>query len=230
MNQLITEGIILSRTNYGEADRIITLLTPDHGKLRLMAKGVRKINSKLAGGIELFCTSNISFIKGRGEIGTLTSTRLIKYYSNIVSDIGRVEQGYSFIKLLNKTTEDMPEPEYYNLMQQAFAALDDFKINAQLINAWFWAQLLKIAGHTPNLTTDGSSNKLEAELNYNFDLDTMNFFVSDKGSYGDKHIKLLRLCFSSHSPDVLERIKGLDAYLPETATLTQAMLKKHIRI
>ena len=54
MNQLVTDGIVLSRVNYGEADRIIKLLTPEAGKLSLMARGVRKPKSKLAGGIELF--------------------------------------------------------------------------------------------------------------------------------------------------------------------------------
>lgn len=48
--QQVTDAIILTRTDYGEADRIITLLTPGHGKLRLIAKGVRRIRSKLAGG------------------------------------------------------------------------------------------------------------------------------------------------------------------------------------
>ena len=62
-----TSAIILKRVDYGEADRILTLLTPDHGKLSLMAKGVRKIKSKLAGGIELFSISTITFAEGRGS-------------------------------------------------------------------------------------------------------------------------------------------------------------------
>src|ERR1700676_1640031 len=49
INQIITTGIVLRRINYMEADRIITILTPDYGKLTLFAKGVRKANSKLAG-------------------------------------------------------------------------------------------------------------------------------------------------------------------------------------
>jgi hypothetical protein len=105
MNQLTTQGIILGRTDYGEADRILTMLTPDHGKLRLMAKGVRRVRSKLAGGIELFSVSDVTYIKGRGDIGTLISTRLVRYYKYIVSDINRTMLGYDLIKLLNKVTE-----------------------------------------------------------------------------------------------------------------------------
>src|SRR5688572_3433628 len=137
MNQLVTEGIILSRTDYGEADRIITLLTPEHGKLRLMAKGVRRVKSKLAGGIELFSVSTITFVKGRGDIGTLVSTRLVKHYGRIVEDLDRTMLGYELIKQLNKVTEDHPEPAYFELLQQTFEALNDPGVPLGLIRFWF---------------------------------------------------------------------------------------------
>ncbi|MCA9330182.1 DNA repair protein RecO, partial [Candidatus Saccharibacteria bacterium] len=62
MKQIVTVGIVLARINYGEADRIVTILTPDHGKIRLLARGVRKIKSRLAGGIELFSINDLTYI------------------------------------------------------------------------------------------------------------------------------------------------------------------------
>ena len=171
MNQQNTTGIILTRTDYGEADRIITLLTPDCGKLRLMAKGVRRIKSKLAGGIELFSISNITFIKGRGDIGTLVSTRLIKHYGKIIRDIERVQLGYGLIKILNKITEDATETAYFTVLSDAFAALDDSDISSKLIECWFYAQLLRHGGFAPNLTTEASGEKLVASKKYNFSYD-----------------------------------------------------------
>lgn len=108
MNQIVTTAIVLGRTDYGEADRILTLLTPDQGKLRLLAKGVRRVKSKLAGGIELFSVSTITFVRGRGDIGALVSTRLNKHYGHIVQDLDRTMLGYELLKQLNKTTEDEP--------------------------------------------------------------------------------------------------------------------------
>ena len=102
MRRYITQGIVLTRTDYAEADRILSFLTSDHGKVRAIAKGVRKERSKMAGGVELFCVNELSFIKGRGEISTLVSSRLIKYFETIVKDINRTMYGYSFLKLLNK--------------------------------------------------------------------------------------------------------------------------------
>jgi DNA repair protein RecO len=230
MNQILTTGIILSRTDYGEADRIITVLTPDHGKLRLMAKGVRRIKSKLAGGIELFSTSHITYIQGKGEIGTLISTRLIKYYSTIVKDIDRVQLGYELIKQSNKATEDEPEAAYYGLLEQAFQALDDASIELELIRSWFQAQLLRQAGHTPNLRTDTNDRPLNADMTYNFDVEAMTFEPHGSGKYTASQIKTLRLLFSPHSPTQLEKVQGMETSLAAVAPLVRTMLQFFVRM
>lgn len=230
MKQLQTRGIVLSRTDYGEADRILTLLTPDEGKLRLMARGVRKQNSKLAGGIELFSVSDISFMRGKGEIGTLISTRLVKYYDNIVRNIERVQLGYELIKMLNKATEDQPEPEYFEIMEQAFKALDDPAIDLQLIRLWFSAQLLRQAGHSPNLHTTTNGDKLAADQIYNFNLDDMAFSPHPEGRFTSDDIKFLRLVFSGNHPHVLAKVQASDNLTANNLSLVQTMLQTYIRL
>lgn len=230
MKPLLTQGIVLSRTDYGEADRILTLLTPSRGKLRLMARGVRKPKSKLAGGIELFSTTEITYMRGRGEIGTLISARLSTYYSHIVHDIDRVQLGYELIKVLNKATEDQPEPEYFDLLQQAFAALDDAAIDLGLIRSWFEAQLLRQAGHSPNLSTDVGGQKLEPDASYNFDFDTMAFAPHPSGNFRAEHIKTLRLLFHGHPATKLQQVQGLTATLPGLTPLIRTMLTSYIRV
>jgi DNA repair protein RecO len=227
---ILTKGIILIRTDFGEADRIITVLTPDHGKLRLMAKGVRKVKSKLAGGIELFSVSDITYIAGKREIGTLISSRLEAHYGNIINDIDRVQLGYELIKTLNKATEDQPEAEYFELLNNAFAALDNPAVKSELISLWFHAQLLKEAGHTPNLKTDTNHQPLDEKQKYNIDLEAMTFSPHDKGRFDAAQIKLLRLAFSSHDALTLSQVTGLEKLIPPVGRLIQAMLATHIRI
>ena len=218
-----THGIVLSRIDYGEADRIITLLTPDHGKITLMARGVRKIKSKLAGGIELFSTSDISFVRGKGDIGTLVSTQLIKHHGNIIKDIERVQLGYELIKLLNKATEDSAEGEYFDLLDQVFKSLDDASINLDLVKVWFYAQLLTLSGHTPNMNTDNSGEKLSVDQKYNFDYDNVSFAKHPAGRFEANHIKTMRLLFSGNKPKQLSAVEGfnqnLDAIKPLVTTL-----------
>lgn len=230
MNQLTTTAIVLARTNYGEADRILTLITPDYGKLRLMAKGVRKIKSKLAGGIELFSVSNITFIRGRGDIGTLVSTRLLKHYGHIIEDIERVQLGYELIKLLNKITEDNSEPSYFELLDQSFQALDDPAIPENLVRIWFSAQLLRMGGHTPNLQTDAFGERLDPNASYEFDYDSMSFVQHDSGQLTADHIKLLRLIFNGHQPRALRQISGYQTLLVGCNPIITTMLNTLVRI
>jgi DNA repair protein RecO (recombination protein O) len=229
MNQLATKGIILSRTDFGEADKIITLLTPDSGKLRLIAKGVRRSKSKLAGGVELFSVSDITYIKGRGEIGTLISARLIQHYGRIVQDVNRTMLGYELIKQLNKVTEDSPETEYFTLLEQSFESLDDATISLELIRFWFGVQLLGQAGYSPNLYTDLNDEKLVAEVSYNFNYDTMMFDHDDNGRYNAQHIKLLRLTFNNNHPKLLANVRGSQDLLPDLLLISQALLINHIQ-
>ncbi len=230
MNGLQTKGIILSRTDFGEADRIITVLTPDYGKLRLMAKGVRKPKSKLAGGIELFSVSDLSFIRGRGEIGTLISSRLEKNYGKIVQDIERVQLGYELIKLINKATEDEPEPEYFETLQHALAALDNKEISQTLIRTWFSAQLLKLGGHSPNLKTTVNGQKLDAGTTYAFDFEAMAFIPQEKAPFAANHIKTLRLLFSTHTPEDIHKVQDISNLVSATSPLIRTMLTSYIRV
>jgi DNA repair protein RecO (recombination protein O) len=228
MKQFVTTGIILARTDYGEADRILTMLTPDRGKLRVMARGVRRVKSKLAGGIELFSVSDVTFAPGRGEIGTLVSTRLIKYYRHIVEDINRTMLGYELIKTLNKITEDEPEPAYFTLLEQTFEALDDAGIDTDLIKMWFSMQLLRHGGHTPNLQTDDAGQKLDAAAEYNFNHDRMAFTPNASGTFTADHIKFLRLGFSGNAPKILQKVQGSAGLANAAAPLVRAMLVTHM--
>jgi DNA repair protein RecO len=230
MKTINTQAIILSRIEYGEADRILTLLTPEYGKLSLIAKGVRRIKSKLAGGIELFSVSDISFIRGRGDMGTLISTRLVKHYGNIVSDVNRTMLGYDMIKMLHKATEDEPESDYFDLLEQAFEALDDSGIDLQLVRLWFLMQLLRLDGHTPNLQTDTAGTRLAADENYTFSYDDMAFATRPESQFTADHIKFLRVGFAGNRPQVMQKITGLPELLQATGPLVQTMSTTYLRI
>lgn len=229
MKQILTTAIILRRTDFGEADRILTLLTPDHGKLRLMAKGVRRIKSKLAGGIELFSVSDITYIQGRGDIGTLVSSRLVRHYGAIVKDIQRTMLGYDLIKQLNKATEDEPEADYFHLLEQSFGALDEQAIPLDLVGVWFQAQLLRLSGHTPNLTHATSGSKLEADKLYEFSFEDSSFTERPDagGTYGADDIKFLRILFSGTHPAVIAKVGGGEQLVVRTQKLVQLMAQQY---
>lgn len=231
MKYVKTLGIVLSRTNYGEADRILTFLTPGHGKVRALAKSVRKQKSKLAGGIELFSISKLNFVVGRGELYTLTGSGLAKYYANIVTDLDRTNLGYEMIRLLNKATEDATDPGYFILLENAFAALDDLKVNIDVVNLWFRCRLIRLSGHSPNLRTDINGHELASHKEYDFDFSHMAFGLAPgRGSFNSSAIKFLRLNFGSNQPRVISRIEGSPELARSCLPLANSMLQTFVRL
>jgi len=216
-HQLKTQGIVLARIDFGEADRILTVLTDNFGKISLLSRGARKAKSKLAGGIELFSESQISFIKGRGEISTLTSSRLITHYGSIVSDINRTMLGYKLLKVISKTIEDGSGQEYYQTLIKALDSLNDLELSQALVELWFYMQILKISGHTPNFEDKG-------EGKYLFDHSSFKFVTQDSGIFNSRHIKLLRLVLRSAEPKVLSNVKDIDELLDQCLVLTKTMI------
>lgn len=230
MNQIITQGIVLSRTDFQEADRILNILSPDQGKLKVIAKGARKPKSKLAGGIELLSVNDITFLPGRGEISTLVSSRMKTHFGNIVSDINRTMLAYELLKKTNRVTEDAAELEYFELLKSTLEGLDDSELSSELVELWFAVQLLQIAGHIPNLKTDFQGVSLEADKTYLFDFDQMAFTRKPNAPFAANHLKLLRLAAASETPVRLKQVKDAALFVPETLSLAQNILRQHVRI
>lgn len=202
-----TQGIVLARTNYGEADRIVTLLTRHHGKIRVMAKGVRKERSKLAGGIELFSVSDIGFVQGRGDLSTLTNSRLVTHYDGFLHDLSKIDFVYGALKLINKFTTDDAGEEYFVLIQQLFIAMNETRLALEAVSVWWYVQLSNITGHAINLESTISNQHFSPNGQYIFDSEHAGFVVSDSGHFSANHIKYLRLALL-HGPLVLANVQG----------------------
>lgn len=228
MNRYSTEGIILARTNYGEADRILTFLTPDHGKVQAIAKGVRRQKSKLAGGLELFSVSHLTLLVGKSEINTLISTKLKKHYSHIPTSLERTDAAYEMIKSVAKSTADHPEAAYFELLESGFEALDSPELDYRLSKLWFGLHLLKLTGHSPNLRTDSKGSKLERGVSYDFDSEAMCFVPVKKGHYSTNHIKLLRLAEGAAVATVLTKLGGYEGLIEQDAQHIQLLSQKYL--
>jgi DNA repair protein RecO (recombination protein O) len=218
------------RREFQEADRIITILTPDHGKVGLIAKGVRRPRSKLAGGIELFSVSDITYLPGRGELHTLVSSRLITHYANIVSDIHRTMLGYDILKRVARVTEDAAGGEYFDLLDRTLAGLDDLGLDWHVTDLWFSMQLLHITGHIPNLRTDTEGRQMDATQTYLFDFEEMGFRQQKDGPYSANHIKLIRLAYATDRPSVLKQVTDAPMCAPDALKLIHNLLRLQVRI
>lgn len=222
MNQIRTKAIILRRTNYGEADRILQLLTPADGRISAIAKGVRREKSKLAGGLELFATTDVVVLSGKGELGIVSSARLERFYGNILHDYDRLQFGYECIKQVARAVETVPEDAFYELLSQSFDYLDDATIALRLIETWFHLQLSILLGVGLNVVTDINGMKLVEDSAYQFNVSDMAFEHNPKGRFTTEHIKLLRL-LTIKSPRIVSRVKGTEPLLEDCLWLARAI-------
>lgn len=229
MKQLTTKGIVLRRTNFGEADRIITVLTTDEGKIRLLAKGVRRIKSKLAGGIELFSINDLTFMRGKSELGTLISSRLVTNFGRIVSDVDRTMFAYEVLKTIDKNTEDIFDEDYFAILAETLDAIDNLDLNTDWIKIWVNIQLLKLSGHVPNLQTDPAGLPLDPGAVFIFSFDDMAFLAHPAGEFDARAIKVLRLAVRAKTPSVLAGISAVDALRAPLAQLTKTMYVSYSR-
>ena len=112
-----TEGIVLKRKNSGEADRILTILTKDYGKLHIKAKGVRKITSRRSSHIELLNHISFAFHKGSG-LPILTEAITIENYAEIKTDLKRVGLAYHICEIIDALcAQDQENRNIFSLLQ-----------------------------------------------------------------------------------------------------------------
>lgn len=213
MTAIRTRAIVLRRTNYGEADRILQLMTPE-GKRSVMARGVRREKSKLAGGIELFGVSDVVINTGKGELGILTSARLVHYYQNIIGDYDRLQFGYEVIKQVNAASEMVDEPEWYDVLFEVIKALDAKTLPLQLTQTWFYLHHADLLGSPLSLVNDINGQALQADHRYMYDISEKGLRQAVNGELTADHIKLMRL-IQAKPLDVLVQVGGVAGILPE---------------
>lgn len=211
MKSLRTKAIVLRRTNYGEADRILHLLTPE-GRRGALARGVRREKSRLAGGIELFAISDVVIAEGRGELGIVTSARLIRFFGHILQDYDTLQFAYEAVKQIARASEAAQEPEWFDVLSEVLAALDDLSIPRQLVETWFYLHYADLLGHALNLHSDTSGRPLAADKRYAYDISEQGLRETPAGDIGAAHIKLLRLA-SVKPLKILGQVGGLEPIL-----------------
>lgn len=221
---LRTDAIMLRRTNYGEADRILQVITPDNGKISIIARGVRKEKSRLAGGIELFAVCDLVLHLGNGELATLTGAKTKQVYDKIILDYNRLQFAYEAIKQISKASEMLAESDFYELLKQVLSSLNEADVKLKIIQSWFYLSLARLLGNELNTATDNNGMKLVEDINYRFDKDEQVFAFSEQGGFRSGHIKILRL-MAHNPPEIIAKISDIDEYIDECLQVAQIAAK-----
>lgn len=145
-----TEAIIINRLNLGESDRILTLFSPEIGKIRAIAKGSRKTKSKFGGHTELFSLADFVISTGK-SLDVVNDVSLLSNYFSENPDIEKVKSAYYFAEIINRLIPDhAPHPDIYELL---IFCLDNMqKTDISLIQLIFVSRILISLGIYPELT------------------------------------------------------------------------------
>ena len=225
MATIKTRGIVIRKVNFGEADRILTILTADRGKLRVIAKGVRRTKAKLAGWLDMFADNELELAEGR-NLDIVTGANPA---NQIVTDRLSLQQTglmYYLCELVDKLIEETHDvPEVFSLLQESLSAVAEKVLSLNGLKTYFEIKLLTGLGFAPELyhcVVSGKALNEKDELRFSYRLGGV---VCDAGNQDDfalvvskDVIKLLRL-LQKYPLLAVTKIKVSDEVVKEVSGL-----------
>lgn len=145
-----TEAIVIKRVDLGEADKIVTLYTPHLGKLRAVAKGARRPQSKLGGHVELLTRSQMMLARGR-NLDIITQSQTLDSFSPLRNELWRISCALYVAELVDQfTAERIENPPLFQLLLETLSWLCQAK-EGELLLRYFELHLLHHLGYRPQL-------------------------------------------------------------------------------
>ena len=142
MFYLKDHGFVIRRINFGDSDRYITLFTRDHGKIEVVAKGVRKITSKRSGNVELLNLISFQTVRSSKNL-ILTEVQLVNSFDELKRELQYIGKVFLMCEIIDAAlAPGVPHADVFNLMGRALAHV---KKDAETLT-YFQAKLLSMLG------------------------------------------------------------------------------------
>ncbi len=141
-----TEGIVIKRINFSEADKILTVFSKHYGKISCLAKGIRKLTSRKKSSLELFNQSALFFYKGK-SLDVITEAKLQNTFGGFKKDLNKVAVAFHLSELIDRMLQEEQENlQVYNLLQDAFLKLETAAVDLKRLRIEFKIKLLEFTG------------------------------------------------------------------------------------
>ena len=149
---LTIQGLVLRVTDYNDRDALLTLLTPDHGKLTVKARGLRRKNSPLIAPCQLLALGEFTLFEYRGMY-TINEAYSVELFQGLRRDLCKLSLGTYFAQAADVLSqEDLPNPELLSLTLNCLYALDKLNLPENQVKAVFELRSACLSGYTPDLT------------------------------------------------------------------------------
>ncbi|MGA2036150.1 MAG: DNA repair protein RecO [Acidimicrobiales bacterium] len=141
------EGVVLRTLRLGEADRIVTMVTKGQGKVRAVAKGVRRTTSKFGGRLEPLSHVAMQCWQGR-ELDTVTQVEVLDSFRAVREDLARVAKAFTLLEVVDQLAQERhSNPRLYEMLVGALRSLDT--ADAPLLVGAFCLKVLALEGSAP---------------------------------------------------------------------------------
>lgn len=146
------EAVVLRTQKLGEADRIVTLLTRRHGKVRAVAKGIRRTKSRFGARLEPFVHVDLQNYAGRSDLDIVTQAEIVDAFAAMMNDYERYTAGTAILEATDRLTEERePSLRLYLLLVGALRSLDAGEHAPPLVLDAFLLRALSVSGYEPAL-------------------------------------------------------------------------------
>ncbi len=148
---LKTEALVLRVTDYNDRDALLTLLTPNHGKLTAKARNLRRKNSPLVGPCQLLAYGEFVLFEYKGSF-TVNEANSIELFQPLRKDLCALSLGTYFAQVAELICqEDLPNPEVLSLVLNCLYGLSRLRISQEKVKAVFELRAACLAGYMPDL-------------------------------------------------------------------------------
>jgi DNA repair protein RecO (recombination protein O) len=162
MNEIRDDAIVLRTFKSGEADRVVVLWTRHFGKVRVLARGVRKTTSRLGATLETLAYVNVDLVKTRGEFYIARHVAHKERLSTLRGSYPRISAGYAVVEAIDAIPSDgVPDEAIFDLLTRVLLTLDDETYDPALIPASFFLRLLALDGSAPVVDACVNCGRLE---------------------------------------------------------------------
>ena len=145
------QALVLRVTDYNDRDALLTLLSPNHGKLTVKARGLRRKNSPLVAPCQLLAYGEFTLFEYRGQY-TVNEASSIELFQNLRRDLCKLSLGTYFAQVCELISqEDLPNPELLSLLLNCLYALAKLNLPEGKLKAVFELRAACLAGYTPDL-------------------------------------------------------------------------------
>jgi DNA repair protein RecO (recombination protein O) len=194
-------GVVLRTYRLGEADRIVVLLTERHGKVRAVAKGVRRTKSRFGARLEPLSHVALLLWQGRGELDIVNQAEVVDHFPSVRGDLDRMSAGLSLLEVSDLLAQERhADPQLYEMLVGALRALGDTSRDPALVAPAFFLKALVLEGAGPILDGCAACGRPAGEV------ELVAFTLTEGGA-------LCRSCrrgrpVSAEAFDLLRRILG----------------------